>query len=118
MNGGTVVEEMLAGMGLVRWMETTYIGMEGGMPVAYAVRHSIEEGAIELIEDYSNWSFAQRTLAGRLGLPFMPCMANLGSDLLEYDVFGKAGLRGVREDGTWIHDGIPPKKYEVVDDPQ
>ena len=23
MNGGTVVEEMLAGMGLVRWMETT-----------------------------------------------------------------------------------------------
>ena len=44
-------------------------------------------------------------------------MANLGSDLLEYDVFGKAGLRGVREDGTWIHDGIPPKKYEVVDDP-
>ena len=117
MNGGTVVEEMLAGMGLVRWMETTYIGMEGGMPVAYAVRRSIEEGAIELIEDYSNWSFAQRTLAGRLGLPFMPCMANLGSDLLEYDVFGKAGLRGVREDGTWIHDGIPPKKYEVVDDP-
>ena len=76
MNGGTVVEEMLAGMGLVRWMETTYIGMEGGMPVAYAVRRSIEEGAIELIEDYSNWSFAQRTLAGRLGLPFMPCMAN------------------------------------------
>lgn len=117
MNGGTVVEEMLAGMGLVRWMETTYIGMEGGMPVAYAVRRSIEEGAIELIEDYSNWSFAQRTLAGRLGLPFMPCMSNLGSDLLEYDVFGKAGLRGVREDGDWIHDGIPPRKYAVVDDP-
>ena len=39
------------------------------MPVAYAVRCSIEKGTIELIEDYSNWSFAQRTLAGRLGLP-------------------------------------------------
>jgi len=117
MNGGTIVEEMLAGAGRVKWLETTYLGMEGGMPVAYAIRKCIEEGVIELVEDYSNWSFAQRTLAGRLGLPFMPCLSDLGSDLLEYDTFGKAGLRVKNEDGSMKHVGIPPAKYSVVDDP-
>ena len=117
MNGGTIVEEMLAGAGLVKWLETTYLGMEGGMPVAYAIRKCIEQGIIELVEDYSNWSFAQRTLAGRLGLPFMPCLSDLGSDLLEYDTFGKAGLRKKNEDGSPKHPGIPPAKYCVVDDP-
>ena len=117
MNGGTLAEEMLAGAGLIKWLETTYIGLEGGMPVAYATRKAIEEGSIELIEDYSNWSFAERTLAGRLGLPFMPCLGDLGSDLLEYDSFGKAGLRGRLPDGTPVHPGIPPLKYKVIDDP-
>lgn len=117
MNGGTAVEEMLAGAGLVKWVESTYLGLEGGMPVAYGVRKGIEEGEIELIEDYSNWSFALRTVAGKYGLPFMPCMSDLGSDLLEYDTFGKAGLRGRNAQGEWIHPGIPPKKYQVIDDP-
>lgn len=117
MNGGSIIEEMLVGCGLVKWLETTYIGMEGGMPVAYAIRKAIEEGEIEIIEDYSNWSYAQRCLAGRLGMPFMPCLSNMGSDILEYDSFGKAGLRGFKEDGTPIHSGIPPKKYAVIDDP-
>lgn len=117
MNGGTAVEEMLAGAGLIRWLESTYLGLEGGMPVAYAIRKAIEEGEIELIEEYSNWSFAQRTVAGKYGLPFMPCMGDMGSDLLEYDTFGKAGLRGKNKKGEWIHPGIPPKKYQVIDDP-
>ncbi|MDN5313155.1 MAG: glutaconate CoA-transferase, subunit [Thermoanaerobacteraceae bacterium] len=117
MNGGTLVEEMLAGAGLIKWLETTYLGLEGGMPVAYAMRQGIEMGNIELVEDYSNWSFAQRTLAGKYGLPFMPCMGDLGSDILNYDTFGKAGLRGRNEKGEFIHPGIPPKKYEVIDDP-
>jgi len=117
MNGGTVVEEMLAGAGLIRWLESTYLGLEGGMPVAYGVRLAIESGEIELVEDYSNWSFALRTVAGRYGLPFMPCLGDLGSDLLEYDSFGRAGLREREKDGSWKHPGIPPLKYAVIDDP-
>ena len=117
MNGGTIVEEMLAGAGLIRWLETTYLGMDGGMPVAYAIRRALEQGEIEIVEDWSNWSYAQRTLAGRLGLPFMPCMSNMASDLMNYDSFGKAGLRGTKEDGSPIHPGIPNKKFQVVDDP-
>ena len=117
MNGGTAVEEMLAGAGLVKWLESTYLGLEGGMPVAYGMRKAIEEGEIELIEDYSNWSFALRTVAGKYGLPFMPCLGDLGSDLMNYDSFGQAGLRGRDVNGDWIHAGIPPKKYQVIDDP-
>ncbi|HHV07104.1 MAG TPA: hypothetical protein GXX69_02675 [Firmicutes bacterium] len=117
MNGGTTIEEMLAGAGLIKWLESTYLGMEGGMPVAYAVRLALEQGAIELIEDYSNWSFSLRTIAARYGLPFMPCLSDLGSDLITYDTFGKAGLRGRDKEGNWIHPGIPPYKYVVVDDP-
>ena len=117
MNGGTLAEEMLAGAGLIKWLESTYLGLEGGMPVAYAIRKCIEEGVIELVEDYSNWSFAQRTLAGRLGLPFMACMGDMGSDLVEYDTFGKAGLRGRKDDSSPIHPGIPPAKYSIIDDP-
>ena len=117
MNGGTYVEEMLAGAGLINRLESTYIGLEGGMPVAYAIRQAIQSGEIELIEDYTNWSFALRTVAGKYGLPFMPCMTDIGSDLMEYDVFGKAGLRGKTASGEWIHPGIPPKKYAVMDDP-
>lgn len=117
MNGGTYVEEMLAGAGLIRWLESTYLGLEGGMPVAYAIRQAVESGEIELVEDYTNWSYALRTVAGKYGLPFMPCLSDVGSDLLEYDSFGKAGLRGRTADGAWIHPGIPPEKYVVVDDP-
>ena len=117
MNGGTYVEEMLAGAGLIKWLESTYIGLEGGMPVAYAIRQAIQNGEIELIEDYSNWSFALRTIAGKYGLPFMPCMTDMGSDLMTYDVFGKAGLRGKNVHGKWKHPGIPPHKYCVMDDP-
>ncbi len=117
MNGGTLAEEMLASTGLVKWLETTYLGLEGGMPVAYGTRVAIQSGIIELVEDYSNWSFAQRTLAGRHGMPFAPCMGDLGGDILEYDTFKKAGLRGRDENGDFIHHGIPPKKYEVIDDP-
>jgi glutaconate CoA-transferase subunit A len=117
MNGGTYVEEMLAGAGLIRWLESTYLGLEGGMPVAYAIRQAIECGEIELVEDYSNWSFALRTVAGKYGLPFMPCMTDIGTDLIKYDTFEKAGLRGRNEAGEWIHPGIPPHKYVVMDDP-
>lgn len=116
-NFSSWAEEMLAGAGLIKWLETTYFGLEAGMPVAYALRLAVEEGAVELLEDYSNWSFAMRALAGRHGWPFAPCLGDLGSNLLDFDVFGRAGLRRKDAAGNWIHPGIPPKKFEVIDDP-
>lgn len=116
-NGGASEMEILAANGLVKMLETTYVGLEGLQPVAYSIRRRIQDGEITLIEDYSNFGFAQRTVAGRYGWPFAPLVGELGSDLLEYDVFGKAGLRGRKPDGSWIHPSIPPKKFAVIEDP-
>lgn len=116
-NGGASEMEILAANGLVKMLETTYVGLEGLQPVAYSIRRRIQDGEITLIEDYSNFGFAQRTVAGRYGWPFAPLVGELGSDLLQYDVFGKAGLRGRKPDGSWIHPSIPPKKFAVIEDP-
>lgn len=108
--GAAAAMECLAAGGLIRRMDTTYIGLEGLQPVAFSLRRQIEDGDIELIEDYDNYSYCTRALAGRYGWPFAPVMNGLGSDLLETDAFGAAGLRGV-------HPSIPPLHHVVVDDP-
>lgn len=115
--GAAAAMECLAACGLVRRLDTTYVGLEGLQPVAYSLRRQIEDGTIELIEDYDNYSYCCRALAGRYGWPFAPVISGLGSDLLEVDVFARAGLRGRRRDGSWIHPSIPPRHHAVIDDP-
>ena len=115
--GAAAALEFLAANRLIERLDTTYIGLEGFQPVAKNLRRQIEDGTIDCIEDYDNYSFCSRALAGRYGWPFAPVMCGLGSDLLEYDSFGEAGLRGRNADGSWIHPSIPPKKFAVVEDP-
>ncbi|MBI4553556.1 MAG: hypothetical protein HY710_14930 [Candidatus Latescibacteria bacterium] len=117
MNGGTACEEALAAAGLIKWVESTYLGLEGIQPVANSFRRGIQDGEIEIVEDYSNYGYASRTVAGKYGWPFAPLVSELGSDILEYDVFSKAGLRGRDANGNWIDPRIPPKKFHVIDDP-
>src|SRR2546425_4221716 len=117
MNGGASIEEALAANDLISRLETTYIGLEGIQPVAYSIRRRIQDGSIPLFEDYSNYGYATRTIAGRFGWPFAPLMAELGSDVPEYDVFGKAGLRGRNAAGSWINPRIPPKKFPAKNNP-
>lgn len=116
-NGMGIAEEILIGCGLVSRLETTLLGGVRPMHVGKAGTVSIENGQISVVEDYSNWSFALRTIAGHYGLPFIPCMSIMGSDIEKYDSFGKAGLRGFDENGAPLHPGIPPKKHVVIDDP-
>lgn len=115
--GAAAAVECLAAAGLVRRLDTTYIGLEGLQPVAYSIRRQVEDGTIELIEDYDNYSYCTRALAGRYGWPFAPVMSGLGSDLLNTDNFGAAGLRGRAEDGGWLHPSVPPRRHAVIDDP-
>jgi len=115
--GAAAAMECLAANGLVRRLDTTYIGLEGLQPVAFSLRRQIEDGDIELIEDYDNYSYVTRALAARYGWPFAPAMCGLGSDLLEHDNFGAAGLRGRRADGSWLHPSVPPRHHAVIDDP-
>src|SRR5437660_6607074 len=116
MNGGASIEEALAANDLIGMLETTYIGLEGIQPVAYSIRRRIQDGSIPLFEDYSNYGYATRTIAGRFGWPFAPLMSELGTDIPEYDVFGKAGLRRKNADGSWIDQRMPPKMVAFIDD--
>lgn len=115
--GAAAALELLAANRLIKRLDTTYIGLEGLQPVAHNLRRQIEEGHIEAVEDYDNYSFSVRALAARYGWPFAPVMCGLGSDLLERDSFDEAGLRGRRADGRWIHPSVPPRRHAVVDDP-
>ncbi|GBE15980.1 glutaconate CoA-transferase subunit A [bacterium BMS3Abin14] len=116
MNGGASIADFWAGAGLIKLMDTTYIGLEGIQPVAYNIRRSIQDGTID-IEDYSNYGYGLRTVAGRYGWPFAPCMAEMGTDLSEHDTFKKMGLRGKKADGSWVHPSIPPERMSVIEDP-
>ncbi|NOY86894.1 MAG: hypothetical protein GXP52_06300 [Deltaproteobacteria bacterium] len=116
MNGGASIADFWAGAGLVKLMDTTYIGLEGVQPVAYNIRRSIQDGTID-IEDYSNYGYGLRTVAGRYGWPFAPLMSEFGSDLCENDTFAKMGMRGKKADGSWIHPSVAPARSAVIEDP-
>jgi glutaconate CoA-transferase subunit A len=116
MNGGASICEFWCGTGLVKMIDTTYIGLEGIQPVAYSVRRSIQDGTVD-IEDYSNYGYGLRTVAGRYGWPFAPMMCELGTDIMEHDTFAKMGLRGKKADGSWIHPSIAPARAAVIEDP-
>lgn len=116
-NAGATPVMMMAGAGQLDWIEMTFIGLETIQPVSYEIRKGLEDGDISAYMLFSNYSWALRTHAGRFGMQFATGMTDIGSDLIEYDVFGKAGLRGKNEKGMWIHPDIPPARQVIIDDP-
>ena len=116
-NAGATPIMMLSGSNQVAWIEATYLGLETIQPVSYDIRKGLEDGNIEGMMDHTNYSWALRTQAGYFGQQFATGMNELGTDLLEYDLFGEAGLRGKNPDGTWIHPDIPPKRHAIIKDP-
>ena len=81
----SVAADILIGAGLVKKCEcgTCNIGCRGIPSMAYSGRRYYEEGKLE-IEDYEHLAMVSRFLAGEMGLPFMPVMSSLGSDILRY----------------------------------
>ncbi len=116
-NAGATPIMMMGGALQLAWVEMTYLGLETIQPVSYEVRKGLEDGQIEAVMDFTNYSWALRTLAGRMGFQFVAGMSDLGTDLLEYDTFAEAGLRGKDENGYWIHPDIPPKRHAIIKDP-
>ena len=96
----SVAADILIGAGLVKKCEcgTCNIGCRGMPSMAYSARKYYEEGKLE-IEDYEHLAMVSRFLAGEMGLPFMPVMSCLGSDILRY----KAPSTG--------------KKFEIIENP-
>lgn len=46
----------------------------------YRFRRAVEKGLVE-VEDYSNFGLTAKLMAGAMGIPFMPIMSQMGSDI-------------------------------------
>ena len=73
--------DLLIGAGCVASIEGAYLADGVFAPIAPNCRRFIESGRLEF-EDYSNAAMAARFTAGATGLPCMPTLSMLGSDLL------------------------------------
>ena len=89
--------DMMVGMGLVRRTELGTGNLER-FGTTHCWRKAIEQGKL-VNEDYSHLGMVTRFLGGEMGLPFMPIMSLLGSDILAQ----KSVSTG--------------KKYEITDNP-
>ena len=83
--------DLLIGAGSLRRVEAAYVADGVFAPIAPCWRRFIEAGRLEF-EDYSNAAMMARFTAGAMGLPYLPTLSMLGSDLLEKEGIG-AGQR-------------------------
>ncbi len=80
-SNGTGVDELIGG-GCVDRLEIAYAGNGKAAPTCIRFRKAVQEGQIA-VEDYSNYMMGLRFLAGAMGVPFLPTLSGLGSDIAE-----------------------------------
>jgi len=71
-------------------------------------RKAVQEGTIQ-IKDYSNFQMTLRFMAGAMGVPFLPTVSSLGTDLVNVWGFSKE----IREQDP----RLPNQKMVVMDNP-
>lgn len=91
--------EVLVAAGLVDQLVSTYVLRSGGRSGGCAVERALQTGALQ-IEDYSNYNYNARLMAGMHGFSFMQVFEGI----METDLFKKRSFLG--ED-----------KYRVIDCP-
>lgn len=82
------VEVLVAG-GCVNRLVTTYVMRSGGKKGGSAVERALNAGALE-IEDYTNFEYNARLVAGMHGFSFMPVLEGV----MVTDIFRKRGFMG------------------------
>ena len=80
---GVLELDMLLGAGLVKALDSTYIGLEV-YGVSNCLRREVESGRVEKVVDWSNAAIAWRFKAAAMGVPFIPVRSMLGTDTLRY----------------------------------
>ena len=78
-SNGTGVDELIGG-GCVAKLEIAYGGNGKAAPTCIRFRKAVQEQRI-MVEDYSNYMMSLRFLAGAMGVPFLPTLSGLGSDI-------------------------------------
>jgi glutaconate CoA-transferase subunit A len=84
-----ILFDQVVGAGCVRKIRAAWVGnvITGS---CYNFRRGIESGQLQ-IEDHSNLTVAMALKAGAMGVPFMPALTALGSDLFQTN----AGLKSI-----------------------
>ncbi|HHW06465.1 MAG TPA: acyl CoA--acetate/3-ketoacid CoA transferase subunit alpha [Clostridia bacterium] len=104
--------EILIGAGCVKVWESCWIGHELYGKLGANLARKVKAGEL-VVEDYSHYQMLLRFTAGAMGVPYLPCRASLGTDILnpDYDMLSVHGLR----DGS--NPAIPKQKFAYGQDP-
>jgi glutaconate CoA-transferase subunit A len=98
----------LVGSGCVDKIEIAYAGTGRFAPTCYRFRKAVEKKVIH-VEDYSNYQMTLRFMAGAMGVPFLPTLSSIGSDILKRWGFSRA----TREKDP----RMPRDKMTVIENP-
>ncbi len=99
---------VLIGGGCVSRLDIAYGGNGKYAATCIRFRKAVQEGTIE-IEDYSNFQMTLRFMAGAMGVPFLPTVSSLGTDLVNVWGFSKE----MREQDP----KLPNSKMVVMENP-
>ena len=79
-SNGTGVDELIGG-GCIARLEIAYGGNGKAAPTCIRFKLAVQRGQL-LVEDYTNYQMALRFLAGAMGVPFLPTLSGLGTDIV------------------------------------
>ena len=106
-SNGTGLDELI-GAGCISKLEIAYAGNGKAAPTCIRFAKAVQDKTIE-VEDYSNYMMSLRFMAGAMGVPFLPTLSGLGSDILTKWGFPRA----LRQSDPKIVD----EKLKVIDNP-
>lgn len=106
-SNGTGLDELI-GAGTVDNVEIAYAGNGKTAATCIRFRKAVQEGTIK-VEDYSNFMMSLRFLAGAMGLPFMPTLSGLGSEIATTWGFSKKMRKA--------HSKLCNDKLMIIDNP-
>jgi glutaconate CoA-transferase, subunit A len=106
-SNGQAADELI-GAGCVSRMDVAYSGNGMYAPTCIRFRKAVQEGSI-LVEDYSNFQMTLRFMAGAMGVPFLPTVSSLGTDLVN--------VWGYSEEMRRKDPRLPNRKIVVMENP-
>ncbi|MEW6673910.1 MAG: CoA-transferase [Thermodesulfobacteriota bacterium] len=106
-SNGQGADELIGG-GCVSRMDIAYGGSGKYAATCIRFRKAVQEGTIR-VEDYSNFQMTLRFMAGAMGIPFLPAVSALGTDLVN--------IWGFSEEMRRKDSSLPKRKMVVIDNP-
>lgn len=106
-SNGQGADELIGG-GCVSRLDIAYAGSGKYASTCIRFRKAVQEGAIQ-VEDYSNFQMTLRFMAGAMGVPFLPTVSGLGTDMVN--------VWGFPEEMRKHDPTLPNRKMVVMENP-